>query len=95
MALLGFGARRPPADQAARAAIVAWVRRCGALPDSAVVKASEIVCADPACPGLETVILIMVSGRPTRAIKVVRAMPEITEADIVEAFAREEGEREA
>jgi hypothetical protein len=31
---------------------------------------NEIVCPDPACPGTETVILVMVPSRPTRACKV-------------------------
>jgi hypothetical protein len=89
MALFGFGSRRPPTDQGAREAIAAWVRRNGELAESVVVKASEIVCADPACPGTETVILILAPGRPTRALKVARPMPEVTEADITAAFAQE------
>lgn len=89
MALFGFGNRRPPADQGARAAIVDWVRRCGGLEAAVTVKASEIVCADPACPGIETVILILAPGRPTRALKVPRSLPEVTESDIVAAFAGE------
>lgn len=82
MALFGFGGRRPPADQGVRDAISAWVRRIGGLDEDVIVKASEIVCADPACPGMETVILIMAAGRPTRAVKVARAMDTVSEADI-------------
>ncbi|KQT76650.1 hypothetical protein ASG51_07205 [Methylobacterium sp. Leaf465] len=89
MALFGFGNRRPPADQEARAAIVDWVRRCGGLEEAITVKASEIVCADPACPGIETVILILAPGLPTRALKVGRPLPDVTEADIAAAFAGE------
>ncbi|KQP42531.1 hypothetical protein ASF49_01385 [Methylobacterium sp. Leaf104] len=89
MALFGFGTRRPAADQGAREAIVAWVRHHGGLADPVVVKASEIVCADPVCPGTETVILILAPGRPTRAVKVARPMPEVTEADVIAALAGE------
>lgn len=86
MALFGFGTRRPPAGQEARDAVIARVRRLGAFGPEIIVKASEIVCADPACPGLETVILILVPARPTRAIKVARAMADVTEADVAEAL---------
>ncbi|MCJ2036682.1 hypothetical protein [Methylobacterium sp. J-068] len=86
MALFGLGRRQPPADQGARAAIVAWVRRVGGFDEAVIVKVSEIVCADPACPGTETVILVMVPGVPTRAVKVARAMAEVTEAEIAAAF---------
>ena len=65
--------------------------RCGGLEAAVTVKASEIVCADPACPGIETVILILAPGRPTRALKVPRSLPEVTEADILAAFAGEGG----
>lgn len=89
MALFSFGNRRPPADQGVRTRVVDWVRRCGGFDAAVTVKASEIVCADPACPGVETVILILVPGRPTRALKVARPLPEVTEADIAAAFAGE------
>ena len=31
---------------------------------------NEIACADPACPDVETVVLVMRSGAPTRALRV-------------------------
>jgi hypothetical protein len=43
---------------------------------------NEIVCNDPGCPGLETVILVMEPGRKTRALKVQKTLDEITEQDI-------------
>lgn len=43
---------------------------------------NEIVCNDPSCPGLETVILVMEPGRKTRALKVQKSLDEITEQDI-------------
>jgi hypothetical protein len=43
---------------------------------------NEIVCNDPGCPGLETVILVMEPGRKTRAIKVQKTLDEIMEQDI-------------
>ncbi|MCJ2045744.1 hypothetical protein MKK58_14575 [Methylobacterium sp. J-078] len=87
MALFGFGGRRAPADQGAREGVIARVRRLGGFDAEVIVKVSEIVCADPACPGLETVILIMVPGDPTRAVKIARAMAEIGDADVAAALA--------
>lgn len=82
MALFGFGGRRPPADRGIRDAIIAWVRHVGRFDADVTVTVNEIACAHPVCPGTETVILVMVPGCPTRAVKVARAMVEVTEADI-------------
>lgn len=50
------------------------------LSAEAVVKVNEINCTDPACPGQETVILIMEPGTRTRALKV-QAPVEAVNAD--------------
>ncbi len=46
---------------------------------------SEIDCGDPACPGLETIILVMREGEATQAVKIRRPMDEITVTDVREA----------
>jgi hypothetical protein len=53
-----------------------------ALPDEVTVSANEIICADPACPGSETVILVMRPGEKTRAFKVQKAMADVSEDDL-------------
>jgi hypothetical protein len=50
------------------------------------ISVSEITCADPACPGQETVILVMAPGRKTAACKVAKAMAEVTEDDVRDAL---------
>ena len=45
------------------------------------------VCADPACPGTETVILVMAPGQRTRAVKVAAPMATLTDEAILAAFA--------
>jgi hypothetical protein len=57
-----------------------------ALPDDATVAANEIICADPACPGSETVILVMVPGQRTKAYKVLKSAAETGEDDLRAAF---------
>jgi len=53
---------------------------------SFTIKVSEIECNDPACPGLETVILIMSEGEKSRAIKIQKAMMEVTTDEAVSAL---------
>ncbi len=87
MALSGLLARfktnRPDPDSIAR--VKGWVREALALPDDATVAVNEIACTDPACPGLETVILVMRPGAATVAFKargsvVVQTRPVIEKA---------------
>lgn len=47
---------------------------------------SEIDCGDPACPGLETIFLVMRDGEATQAVKIRKPLSEITEADLREAM---------
>jgi len=56
-----------------------------ALSEEAAISVNEINCTDPACPGTETVILLMVPGERTRALKVTKPVEEVDEADIREA----------
>ncbi|HMO29001.1 hypothetical protein [Enterovirga sp.] len=48
---------------------------------------SEIVCLDPACPGTETVMLVMAPGLKTRAAKLAKAAAEVTEPEVRAALA--------
>ena len=41
-----------------------WTREALSLSDDAAVTVSEINCRDPACPGVETVILVMIPELP-------------------------------
>ena len=77
--------RREAPDRESAERIKGWVRTALALPEDAAVTVSEIACTDPACPGQETVILVMRPGEPTRAAKsrgslVVQTRPMIAAA---------------
>ncbi len=50
------------------------------------ISVSEIICADPGCPGEETVILVMVPLKKTAACKVAKAMADVTEDDVRDAL---------
>lgn len=83
MALFGRGRERPEA--AARRRVEGWARAAGGYGPETAMTVSEIVCADPACPGFETVILILAPGRPTRAVKVTGAVDALDEAGVAAA----------
>lgn len=64
----------------------AQVRELLGLPESAAIAVNEIICADPACPGSETVILVMKPGEKTRAYKLQMAMAEVAAEALAEAL---------
>nr|WP_246505237.1 hypothetical protein [Microvirga antarctica] len=77
----------PKADPEAIARIKDWARAAlGGSPDTAFA-VNEIACMDPACPGVETVILVMEPGVKTRACKVAKGLADVTQDDILEALA--------
>ncbi|KQT09187.1 hypothetical protein ASG40_11160 [Methylobacterium sp. Leaf399] len=87
MALFGLGrSARPPANDGPRRRVEAWVRPAAGLDEADVVKVNEILCPDPACPGFETVILIMRPGERTRALKVPKPIAAVTQADVADAL---------
>lgn len=72
-----------------RERLLTWTRAAAGLEVDAVVKVNEIVCADPACPGMETILLLMPAGLPSRAVKVGKPMAEVTDDDVRQALARD------
>jgi hypothetical protein len=87
MALHGLFSRfrREPPDRETADRVRGWARAALGLRDDTMITVSEIACTDPACPGIETVILVMPEGEPTRAFKakgsmVVQTRPAIERA---------------
>lgn len=75
---------RPPAEATER--VKAWVMAVlDSRPETAVT-VNEIVCLDPSCPGVETVMLVMEPGARTRAYKIGKALDEVTEQDVRQAL---------
>ncbi len=87
-----FGLFRRPSDaeRAASAAIKAQVRAALNLEEAATVSVSEIDCGDAACPGLETVILVMRPGQRTRAFKVPGGLASVDAAAVEAALQQPE-----
>jgi hypothetical protein len=88
MNLLGAFRKRPPSDAAARARVAEIARRLGGFGPEVTLSVNEIVCADPACPGTETVILVMCPGERARACKVGKPLEAVTEEDVAGALER-------
>ena len=86
MGLLGAFRRRPGPDAAARARVAEVARRLGGLGPEVGLTVSEIVCADPACPGTETVILVMIPGARSRACKIGKPLEAVTDEDVATAL---------
>jgi hypothetical protein len=85
MLKLGLWRKDQVAKDTARAEIErvkALARSLLALSDDATVSANEIICADPACPGSESIILVMIPGQRTKAYKVTAPMAEVTEESL-------------
>jgi hypothetical protein len=87
MALFGRFSRKPdPAEDAARARLRRWAEDVLGPEPPVSLTISEIDCGDPACPGIETIILVMREGEATQAVKIARPMTEATEADLRDAM---------
>ncbi|ACA16580.1 conserved hypothetical protein [Methylobacterium sp. 4-46] len=50
---------------------------------------TELACADPGCPDVETIVLVMREGEPSRALRIPRPLAEVEEADIAALCAEE------
>lgn len=95
MILLGGMLRKafggPRIDREALARVKALAREALGLAEEVGLSVNEINCDDPACPGTETVILVMVPGERTRALKVQKPLDVVTREDIREAEAAARG----
>lgn len=84
-----FGLFRKPsqADRDKAAAIKQMVRDILGLDEETTISVSEIQCGDPACPGTETVILVMQPGVKTKAHKVLAPLADVERAAVEQALA--------
>lgn len=76
--------RKPQRNDGERARVAQMVCQQLAWVGNSVpsVTVSEIDCGDPACPGLETVILVFLPGHPTKAFKIAKRMGDVAAADL-------------
>jgi hypothetical protein len=80
--------RTKAAEQTAqRERFKARLRAAFGLGDADTVCANEIVCRDPGCPDVETVVLIMRPGHRTQVVKIPGPMAHVSDLDLVRAAA--------
>ncbi len=80
--------RAKAAEQAAlRERFTARLKVALGLGDADTVCANEIVCRDPGCPDVETVVLIMRPGHRTQVIKIPGPMAQVSDLDLMRAAA--------
>lgn len=74
------------ARSAERAEIAARLKRdlvmALGLGEADALAVNEISCPDPGCPDLETIVLVMRAGAPTRALRMRCPMDAVGPADI-------------
>lgn len=86
-ALGAFGVGRNNVDlKEASDRVKSWVRQSLSLPYETVVTVSEINCRDVRCPGVETAILIMIAGEPTRLVKIPLPLRDVQPGDLEAAL---------
>ena len=62
--------------------VQAWVEARFQPADDDVVMVNQIVCGQPGCPPLETVIALLPEGRKPVKFKLYKALADVTEADV-------------
>jgi hypothetical protein len=75
-------ARKNPQQARAAERVRDWVRARFALGDDATVMVSEIACAVPGCPPIETVIAFWTDAARRHHYKVFKPLAEVIEDDL-------------
>lgn len=91
LGLFGKGGADKARASAEAARIKREVSEILGLTDDAALAVNEILCADPACPGTETVILVMVPGQKTKAFKAQMPMAELSRDALEQILTQPEG----
>jgi nitrate reductase delta subunit len=85
--MLGF-IKKSPEHRAALDRVRAWTRVRFALPDEATIVVSEVACALPGCPPLETVIVFW--ERETRHhFKIFKPVVDVVDDDLPFAWLKD------
>jgi hypothetical protein len=63
-----------------------WLYEILQIDRQMVISMSQLQCQDSGCPPIQTAIAIMTS--PHRVIRIHKAIPDITHADVVQAIAK-------
>lgn len=78
--------RQTPEQLLALDRVSAWTRERFALPGDAPVSVTQLACAVPGCPPLETVVAFWTEGNRRHHFKVFKPMTELLPADLPYAW---------
>ena len=91
MAFMSLKAWR--ARSAERAEIAVRLKRAFSaalrLGEADTLSVNELACPDPGCPDMETIVLVMRAGAPTRALRIRRPMDAVDANDIAALVAED------
>ena len=82
--MLGF-IRKSGSDSGASERLRDWTRTRFALTDDETVMVSEVACAVPGCPPIET-HLVFWTARGRHHFKIFKPLADVTESDLPPAF---------
>jgi hypothetical protein len=74
--------RKRPEHLAAIARVRDWTRERFKLPDDAAIMVTEVTCALPGCPPLETVVAFWTASDTRHHFKVFKPVAEMVEDDL-------------
>jgi hypothetical protein len=77
-----FGGGAVKGNTVTVAKVKEWVRERCQLPDDAVVMVTELRCAEPGCPPIETVIAILGAPGGRRQFRIHQEVADVTLEDI-------------
>jgi len=80
--------RRPGGDRSATARVRGWVRELTDAGDDLTVVVSELACADPGCPDVETVVAVGAAGEPPVRFALKKPARRVTRAELEAIFLR-------
>jgi hypothetical protein len=78
--------KRPPAQLAALDRVKEWTRERFKLADDAAILVSEIACALPGCPPLETVVAFWTEGDRRHQFKLFKSAADVVPDDLPPAW---------
>ena len=85
--MFGSARRNPEGPQAARR-VKAWTRERFKLPQDAAIVVSQLTCALPGCPPLETVIVFWTEER-RHHLKIFKPLAEVLQEDLPPGWLRD------
>jgi nitrate reductase delta subunit len=78
--------KKSAAHREALRQVKSWTRERFALHDDAVISVSEVACALPGCPPVETIVVFWTAAETRHHFKVFKPVEEVVEDDLPPAW---------